>query len=202
VHDGNLPGLQVVYLPNDHTQGATPGTATAASYVADNYLALGRLVAAVSHSPYWSSTAIFVIEDDAQDGPDHVDAHRSVALVISPYTQHARVDSTHYDTAAMLGTMERMLGLPPMSTFDGRATPMWPSFAGEPDFRPYDALQPSVIPFDDPGYPVNGPSSPLAAWSAAQSFSAPDVANSRLLDQAIWESVSGTAAASSTTRPR
>jgi YVTN family beta-propeller protein len=191
VKDGRLPALQIVYLPSDHTQGATPGTATAASYVADNDLALGRLVAAVSHSPYWSSTAIFVVEDDAQDGPDHVDAHRSVGLVISPYTQHARVDSTHYDTVSMLATMERLLGLPAMSSFDQRATLMWPSFAGRPSFKAYDAVQPSVIPFDDPGYPVNPPGAPLAALSAQQDFSHPDGANPQVLNLAIWESIRG-----------
>jgi phosphoesterase family protein len=153
VQNGNLPELEIVYLPNDHTEGTVPRKATPPSYMADNDLALGRLVQAVSHSPYWASTAIFVLEDDSQDGPDHVDAHRSVALVISPYTQHATVDSTHYDTASMLATIERLLGLSPMSTFDLRATPMWKAFGPRPDMRPYDAIRPTAIPFGDPGYP-------------------------------------------------
>jgi YVTN family beta-propeller protein len=196
VRTGNLPRLQIVYLPNDHTQGTTPGTATPASYMADNDLALGRLVAAVSHSRYWRSTAIFVVEDDAQDGPDHVDAHRTAALVISPYTQHARVDSTHYDTAAMLATMERLLGLPPMSIFDQRAMPMWASFGSRPNLRAYDAITPSVIPFGDPGYPTNTASSPLAGQSAAQNFSVPDGPDKQVLNQAIWESIRGSAPSS------
>ena len=99
VANGNLPALEIVRLPNDHSQGMNPGKATPASYMADNDLALGNLVQAVSHSPYWASTVICVLEDDAQDGADHVDPHRSPALLISPYTQHGRIVSTHYDTA-------------------------------------------------------------------------------------------------------
>ena len=196
VRNGNLPSLEIVYLPNDHTQGTTPGTATPASYMADNDLALGRLVDAVSHSRYWRSTAIFVVEDDAQDGPDHVDAHRTVAFVISPYTQHARVDSTHYDTASMLATMEDLLGLSPMSIFDQRATPMWESFDAWPNMRPYDAIQPRVIPFGARGYPRNTADSPLAGQSAAQDYSAPDGADEQILNQAIWESIRGARARS------
>jgi YVTN family beta-propeller protein len=192
VRHRNLPGLSIVYFPNDHTQGTTPGTATPASYVADNDLALGRLVQAVSHSPYWRSTAIFVIEDDAQDGPDHVDAHRSVALVISPYTQRAAVDSTHYDTAAMLATMEQLLGLPPMSIYDRRALPMWNAFAASPNMQPYSAIEPSVIPYGDPRHPRNTAHSPMAAWSARQNYSVPDGPNADALNRAIWQSIHGT----------
>jgi hypothetical protein len=188
---GKLPGLEVVYLPNDHTQGTTPGTATPASYEADNDVAVGRLVDAVSHSRYWRSTAIFVVEDDAQDGPDHVDAHRSTALVISPFTQHAGVDSTHYDTAGMLGTIEDILGLEPMSIFDQRGTRMWPSFAPWPNMRPFDVLPTRVIPFGDPGYPRNGRNAPLAGASAAQDYSIPDGPDEHVLNEAIWRSIRG-----------
>jgi DNA-binding beta-propeller fold protein YncE len=189
--NGKLPGLEVVYLPNDHTQGTTPGTATPASYEADNDVAVGRLVDAVSHSRYWRSTAIFVVEDDAQDGPDHVDAHRSTALVISPFTQHGGVDSTRYDTAAMLATIEDILGLSPMSIFDQRATRMWASFSRWPNMRPFSLLQTKVIPFGDPGYPVNHAGSPLAAASAAQDYSVPDGPDEHLLNEAIWRSIRG-----------
>jgi hypothetical protein len=187
---GNLPGLEIVYFPNDHTQGTAVHLPTPASYMADNDVALGRLVDVVSHSRYWKSTAIFVLEDDAQDGPDHVDAHRSTALVISPYTQHATVDSTHYDTAAMLATIEDLLGLSPMSIYDQRAARMWPSF-GTANLTPYTALQPSVIPFDDPGYPTNSGNAPLSGASSAQDFSIPDGADKSILNQAIWQSVKG-----------
>ncbi len=191
LRNGGLPGLEVVYLPNDHTQGTTPGTATPASYMADNDVALGRLVDAVSHSRYWRSTAIFVVEDDAQDGPDHVDAHRSPALVISPYTQHGAVDSTHYDTAGVLATIEDLLGMGPMSIFDQRATRLWRAFSGPPNMAPYNTIQPTVIPFGDPGYPRNGRGAPLASLSAAQDFSVPDGPDEHLLNEAIWRSIRG-----------
>ena len=191
VRHGNLPGLEMVYLPNDHTQGTTPGAATPASYEADNDVAVGKLVDAVSHSRYWRSTAIFVVEDDAQDGPDHVDAHRSTALVISPYTQHGGVDSTHYDTAAMLGTIEDILGLDPMSIFDQRGTRMWPSFSRWAGMRPFTAIPTGVIPFGDPGYPRNPKTAPLAAASAAQDYSAPDAPDEQVLNEAIWRSIRG-----------
>ena len=138
--------------------------------------------------PRWKDTAIFVLEDDAQDGPDHVDAHRSTALVISPYTQHAGIDSTHYDTAGMLATIEDLLGLSPMSIYDQRATPMWGAFSARPNLRPYTTIQPEEVPFGDPGYPVNPPG---PSTSAGQDFTAPDAPNEQLLNQAIWESVRG-----------
>jgi hypothetical protein len=195
VRNGNLPGLSIVYLPNDHTTGTAPGRPTPQSYMADNDLALGRMVDAVSHSPYWKSTAIVSVEDDAQDGPDHVDAHRSPALVISPYTQYGKVDSTHYDTAAALATIEDLLGMAPMSVFDQRANRMWASFERRPNLRPYNAITPAVVPFGAPGFPTNGASAPLAAASARQDFSAPDRADEGVLNTAIWKSVRGSGSA-------
>jgi YVTN family beta-propeller protein len=191
VRNGNLPGLEIVYFPNDHNAGTTPGLPTPQSYMADNDLALGRLVEAVSHSPYWLSTAIFVVEDDAQDGPDHVDAHRAPSLVISPYTQWGRVDSTHYDTASTLGTLEDLLGLPPMSAYDARATRMWRSFRPIPNLRPYNAIEPTVVPFGDTGAPVNEVGAPLAAASAQMDFTRPDLIPEDLLNEAVWKSVKG-----------
>jgi YVTN family beta-propeller protein len=191
VRSGNLPGLEIVYFPNDHNAGTSPGNATPQSYMADNDLAVGKLVDAVSHSPYWSSTAIFVVEDDAQDGPDHVDAHRAPALVISPYTQSSKVDSTHYDTASALATMEDLLGMRPMSVFDARAARMWPSFERRPNMRPYDAIQPTIVPFGDPDAPTNGANAPLAQLSAQMNFTKPDAAPANLLSEAVWKSVRG-----------
>jgi len=190
----DLPGLEIVYLPMDHTEGMTPGDATPESFMADNDLALGRLVDVVSHSKYWASTAIFVVEDDAQDGPDHVDSHRSPCFVISPYTQHATIDSTHYDTAAMLATMEQLLGLSPMSIFDQRATPMWDAFSSTPDLTPYTALTPKVTAFGDPGYPKMASDSKLARECARLDFSGPDEANEEVLNEAIWVGVRGSLA--------
>src|SRR5262249_30181960 len=115
---GKMPRFIVTSLGEDHTTGTTPGTYTPQACVASNDLALGRLVEAVTKSKYWPETAIFVIEDDAQNGPDHVDAHRTVGLVISPYTKRQFVDSTQYSTVSMIRTMELILGLPPLSQYD------------------------------------------------------------------------------------
>ena len=120
---GNLPHFIVMSLGEDHTSGTSPGAFTPQACVASNDLALGRLVEAVSHSKYWPETAIFVIEDDAQNGPDHVDAHRTIGLVISPYTKRKQLDSTQYTTVSMLRTIELILGLPPLSQYDAAAQP-------------------------------------------------------------------------------
>jgi len=132
-----------------------------------------------------------VLEDDAQDGPDHVDAHRSPAYVISPYTQHGRVDSTHYSTAGALATIEDLLGLGPMSIFDQRATRMWAAFSPWPNMRPYTAIRPTVVPFGAPGAPRNAPGAHLGAESAAQNWSVPDGPDKHVLNEAIWWSVKG-----------
>ncbi len=116
--DGNLPALSIVRLPNDHTNGLSGGFPTPRAMIAENDLALGRLVDIISHSKYWNESAIFVLEDDAQNGPDHVDAHRSPAFVVSPYVKRGTVDSTLYTTSGMLRTMELILGVPPMSQYD------------------------------------------------------------------------------------
>src|SRR4029079_3649886 len=94
-------------------------------------LVLGKMVEAISKSRFWKETAIFVVEDDAQNGPDHIDCHRTVALAISPYIKRGQVDSTMYSTSSMLRTMEELLGLPPLTQYDAAATPMWPAFHAE-----------------------------------------------------------------------
>src|SRR5262249_35217234 len=124
--------------------GARVGKPTPIAYVADNDLALGRVVEAVSKSKFWKETAIFVVEDDAQNGSDHVDAHRTVALVISPYTKRNFVDSSLYSTSSMLRTMELILGLKPMSQFDAAARPMYHSFQAKADKRAYQHVVPQV----------------------------------------------------------
>ncbi len=136
---GALPNLIVLRLPNDHTSGTRPGVLTVTSMVADNDLALGRVVEGLSRSKFWPNMAIFVVEDDAQNGSDHVDAHRTVALAISPYIKKHSVDSTMYSTSSMLRTMELMLGLEPMSQFDAAARPMAESFVPTADLAPYAA---------------------------------------------------------------
>ncbi|HWA99399.1 MAG TPA: alkaline phosphatase family protein, partial [Pirellulales bacterium] len=133
----NLPHFIVMSLGEDHTTGTKPGTFTPYACVASNDVALGRLVEAVSKSKYWSKIAIFVIEDDAQNGPDHVDAHRTVGLVISPYVRRGHLDSTQYSTVSMIRTMELLLGLPPLSQFDAAAQPMFESFTDRADLAAY-----------------------------------------------------------------
>ncbi len=142
--EGEMPRLQIVRLPNDHTAGTRIGKPTPTAMVADNDLALGMLVEGVSQSKFWKETAIFVIQDDTQNGADHVDAHRSVALVISPYTKRKFVDSTMYSTSSMLRTMELILGMKPMSQFDAAARPMYHSFTAKPDVTPYTLAKANI----------------------------------------------------------
>jgi hypothetical protein len=154
--------------------------------VADSDWAVGKLVDAVSHSRYWASTAIFVIEDDAQDGPDHVDAHRTVGHVISPYTQIGKVDSTFYSSTSMLRTMELILGLPPLSQFDAAAHPLTKSFTDAANRAPYDAIEPEQS-LTEP----NPAAAPLSAASERMDFTREDRAPEHLLNMAIWKSVRG-----------
>jgi hypothetical protein len=130
----------VMSLGEDHTRGMSPGQLSPESSVASNDLALGKMIDAITHSKFWPETAIFVIEDDAQNGPDHVDAHRTVGLVISPYTKRNAVDSTHYTTSSFVRTIETILDIPTMTQFDTHATPMYESFMTKPDLTPYSML--------------------------------------------------------------
>lgn len=182
--EGEMPRLQIIRLPNDHTHGTTPGFRTPTAFVAENDLALGRLVEAVSRSKFWPQTAIFVVEDDAQNGPDHVDAHRTVAFVISPYTRRAIVDSTLYSTSSMLRTMELILGMSPMSQFDAAAQPMFNSFQNTPDLRPYIAA-PANVDLDE--------KNTRQAWGSQlkMNFAREDAADDLQLNEVIWRSVRG-----------
>src|SRR5207249_4594617 len=183
---GKLPQFIVLRLPNDHTYGTKAGKPTPTAMVAENDLALGLLVEAVSKSKFWKETAIFVVEDDAQNGSDHVDAHRTVALVISPYTKRGQVDSTMYATSSMLRTMELILGLRPMSQFDAAATPMYNSFQSKPDVRPYEHLVPQVDL-----NAINAKTAWGADLSEKMDFTREDAADDLLLNEVIWRSVRG-----------
>src|SRR5947208_2771898 len=139
-----MPNLVLIILPSDHTEGTNPGWCTPQACVADNDLALGRIVEGFSHSPFWKSMAIFAVEDDAQNGVDHVDGHRTVALVASPYARRGVIDPTFYGQPSMVKTIELMLGLPALSLFDLVATDMRASFIGPdeaPNLAPYTATQ-------------------------------------------------------------
>jgi YVTN family beta-propeller protein len=183
---GCLPTVEFVYLPQDHTKGTASSAPQPSSMVADNDYALGQLVDAVSHSQFWSSTAIFVVEDDAQDGPDHVSGHRTIAQVISPYTQTGTVDSTFYSTASMLRSIELILGVPPLTQFDATATPMYVSFVSTPNLQPYDAVVPQQR-LDA----INAPWAPMARISSRMDWSSPDASSEDLLTRAIWKAVMG-----------
>ncbi|MFM7208176.1 MAG: bifunctional YncE family protein/alkaline phosphatase family protein [Planctomycetaceae bacterium] len=184
--DGEMPRLQIVRLPNDHTSGTKPGSLTPTAFVAENDLALGRVVEAVSQSRFWPTTAIFVVEDDAQNGSDHIDAHRTVALAISPWTRHGAVDSSLYSTSSMLRTIELILGLEPMSQFDAAALPMIRAFAKEADAAPY-RCRPATVPLDT----RNASTAWGAAASVAMDFSKEDAADDLLLNEIVWRSVRG-----------
>jgi len=184
--NGDLPRFIIMRLPNDHTYGTRPGKPTPRAMVAENDLALGTLVEALTHSRYWKEMAIFVLEDDAQNGPDHVDAHRSPALVISPYVKRRSVDSTLYTTCSMLRTMELILGLEPLSQYDAAATPMYRCFTDKPDFTPY-TCRPARWDLNE--------KNPANAWgwreSLAIDLSQEDRVDDLLFSEIIWRSVKG-----------
>jgi YVTN family beta-propeller protein len=185
--NGGLPQFQVLKLPNDHTEGTRKGSLTPRAYVAQNDLALGLIVERISRSRYWNESAIFAIEDDAQNGPDHVDAHRTVALVISPWTKHGFVDSELYSTSAMVRTMELILGLPPLSQFDAAATPMYNAFTGMADGQGYIHRSANIDITER---------NPEGAFGQEQSnrfdFSAPDLIPDVEFSEIIWKSIRGT----------
>jgi DNA-binding beta-propeller fold protein YncE len=183
---GDLPRLNIIRLGNDHTSGTRLNALTPRAMVADNDLALGRLVDAISHSRFWSESAIFVLEDDAQNGPDHVDSHRSVALAISPYSRRGALDSTLYTTSGMLRTMELILGLPPMSQYDAAATPMYGAFQGKANRTPY-TVRPARVSLEE----RNGADAWGSAASMAMNFSEADMTPEYELNEIIWKSVRG-----------
>jgi DNA-binding beta-propeller fold protein YncE len=190
-----LPAFVLLYLPDDHTGGTRPERPRPAASVADNDLALGRVVDAVSHSPYWDDTAIFVLEDDAQDGGDHIDAHRSIALVVSKYSPGTAaepyVDHRFYTTVNMVHTMETLLGLPPMNHNDAYAPLMGPMFSGtsdQPAFKAdYRNLKNGLI------YETNQRDARGASESAKMDFSRPDAAGAARLNEVLWHDQKGDA---------
>jgi len=182
--EGDMPRLQIIRLPNDHTHGVSRGKHTPRAYVAENDLAFGQIVEAISHSKFWPESAIFVVEDDAQNGPDHVDAHRTLAFVISPYAKRGAVDSNMYSTSSMLRTIELILGLQPMSQFDASARPMFNSFQTVADLRPFNPV-PANVDLEE----RNG----RHAWGGEieMNFAKEDAADDLLLNEVIWRSIRG-----------
>jgi hypothetical protein len=186
VANNNLPQLSILHLGNDHTRGATPGAPTPRAMIADNDLALGRVVETIANSMYWQDSAIFVVEDDAQSGPDHVDSHRSVALLASPFAKRGFLDHTFYSTSGILRTMELMLGLPPMSQYDAAATPLFNAFQSTPNLTGYRRIIPAVRL--DETNPANAIG---AAASRAMNFADADLTPEEPLNEIIWRSVKG-----------
>ena len=181
-----LPNFVVMSLPENHTQGTRPGAFTPRAMNANADYAVGQLLDRITHSPYWPETAIFIIEDDAQNGPDHVDARRTVGLVISPYTKRRFVDSTLYTTSAMIRTMELLLGLPPMTQYDAAALPMYNAFNTAADLTPYQVIKPKIDVMEK-----NTPTSWGAKASLEMNLDEVDEAPMFALNEIIWKSVKG-----------
>jgi len=194
---GALPRLNIIHLPNDHTVGTRPGSATPRAMVADNDLALGRLVETVSKSRFWASSVIVVLEDDAQDGPDHVDAHRSLLYVISPYTHRQAVEHHRFSTVSALKTIENILGLRSMTIFDEQAVPLFQIFERLPNLQAYEHLD-ARIPLDE----MNPSDAPGARESSEWDFSRPDRVPELALNRVIWQSVHGAGSVPPATRMR
>ena len=194
---GNLPNLVILWLPNDHTSGTKPGFPTPAAHVADNDLAMGQVIEALSHSAFWSNTCCFAIEDDPQNGWDHVSGYRTTAYVASAYTRRGAVVSTQYNQTSLLRTMELMLGLPPMNQMDATATPMFDCFTNVPDFTAFDAVT-NQVPLDtmNPG-PKSIADAVLrqdAYVSARLRFDREDECPEDVLNRILWHAMKGSQA--------
>jgi YVTN family beta-propeller protein len=185
VRAGNMPSLEILTLPNDHTSGAHAGRPTPRAYMADNDLALGRIVEALTRSPYWKNTVVFVLEDDAQDGPDHVDSHRSPLLVLSAYNRFG-VSHRFANTTDVLATIEDILGLARMSQFDHYGRPLREIWESTPDLTPYTALR-SIVPLDE----KNPKRTALAEASKHLALEKEDMADEDLFNRILWGAIKG-----------
>ncbi len=182
---GKMPALQILRLPNDHTAGGAAGARTPRAFMADNDLALGRIVSAISHSRFWRDTVIFVLEDDAQNGPDHVDSHRSVLLTISAYSRPGVVHR-FVNTTDVMATVEDILGLRSLSQFDHFGRPMRGLFAKSADLRPYELIVPEVDLKEK-----NPPTGPAAEHSSRLDLSNVDAADDELFNRILWSMIKG-----------
>jgi YVTN family beta-propeller protein len=182
----SVPQLNTIRLSNDHTEGLRLNSTTPFAHVADNDLAVGLFIEHLSNSPIWKESAVFIVEDDAQNGPDHVDAHRTTAYVAGPFVKRGYVDTTMYSTSSMLRTIELILGLPPMSQYDAAATPMFKSFTADANLAAFKSL-PSNINLDDKNTATNA----TAKLSADIDLSKEDRVPDLLFSQIIWKAVKG-----------
>jgi DNA-binding beta-propeller fold protein YncE len=191
---GNFPNLVILWLPNDHTSGTKAGSPTPRAQVADNDLAFGQIVEAVSHSKFWKDTCVFAVEDDPQNGWDHVSGYRTTAYVASAYTRRNAVVSTQYNQTSLLRTMELMLGLPPMNQFDATATPMFDCFTNTPDFAAFDAVT-NTVPLDEMNPPPKKIQDAQRRKDAVASAKLPldkaDQCNEDVLNRILWRATMG-----------
>ena len=183
---GTMPNFMMMSLGENHTSGTAPGAFTPKAQVASNDVAVGKMIEHISKSKSWSRFAIFIIEDDAQNGPDHVDSHRTTGLVISPYVKRKTVDSTMYSTVSMLRTIELLLGLPPMTQHDASATPMANSFMAKPDMSTFTAIGAKIDLMSK-----NAPHAYGAAESAKMDFSEYDRIDMDVMNRILWHSIKG-----------
>lgn len=190
---GAMPNLTIIQLPSDHTNGTSPGASTPKAMVADNDLAVGLIVEALSRSKFWPKMAIFIVEDDAQNGVDHVDGHRTVALAVSPYIRRGHVDSTFYSNQSMLKTMELMLGLGPLSLFDLIANDMRESFQDKPDLTPFAHIVPQqdLFAVNPPASALKGAARRGALASARMNWAVPDAAPTEKVNRLLWHAIKG-----------
>jgi len=190
---GAMPSLVMVQLPSDHTAGTQPGFSTPKACLADNDWAVGQIVEGITHSSFWRSSLIFVVEDDAQSGLDHVDGHRTVALAVSPYIRRGSIDSTFYSQCSMIKTIEMILGLPSMSLFDLIANDMRNSFQSKPEFTPYRAIEPqqSIYEMNRPLAELKGPAREAAIASMHMNFREPDDVPTEILNAILWHDAMG-----------
>jgi YVTN family beta-propeller protein len=191
---GEMPNLVMIQMPSDHTEGTTPGFSTPRACLADNDLAIGQVVEGISHSRFWKSTLILIVEDDAQDGLDHVDGHRTVALAVSPYTKRGSIDSTFYSQVSMVKTIELILGVPPMSLFDLIANDMRQSFQQTADLTPYQAVDPqqSVYEVNPELNALSGQKKADAVASSKMDWQEPDDVPTEQLNEILWHNSVGT----------
>ena len=182
-----VPQLNIIYLPNDHTSGLSKGAPTPNAQLADNDLAVGRLIDHLSHSPEWQDCAVFILEDDAQNGPDHIDAHRSTAYLAGPYVRRGFIDHTMYSTTGMLRTIELILGLPPMSQYDAAAIPMWRSFTPQANTTPFTHTE-ALVDINEVNVAVNALSRESDSFNLAAADLVPDLQLNRIL----WRSIKST----------
>ncbi len=182
----NVPRFSTIRLGNDHTEGMRADRPSPYAHVADNDLAVGMLIDHLSKSPVWKESVVFILEDDAQNGPDHVDAHRSTAYVVGPYVKRKYVDHTMYTTSGMLRTMELILGLPPMTQFDAAATPMWRCFTNKPDFTPFNHLKSNINLGE-----TNAGKTTAAKLSAKFDWSTEDRVPDLILNEILWQGLKG-----------